>query len=867
MEKILDIKVNYQDALKRVVDYKEKIAELRSEQKAYQKAVDEGKISQEQAARMSEINATKIAVLKDGVQKLTKTMQNQLRVEQSQNGSLVQMRALLSNLTAEYDSLGDRTTERGQQLKQQINDIATALKAEEEATQRYYRNVGNYENAVRDALGNLNSELTAAQRKYAELLRTEGSAAEVTQRAKEAMEDLQMKIKFTEEAQNGLNGALYGFIPFGKQIQALLPLIGKGATGVKNAFVLAGQGAKILGQQLLSLLANPIVAFLAVLAATIKLVADGIKGSEDNMNQWQRIIAPFQRALAGLSSALTTVCGWILNVVEFSERAVMAMFKFAEAATSIFPSLQKKIKGVNDAIAESIALAERQAKLKREQGDFVVAEAEKQLEIAQLLEDARDKENKTAEERLAANKRAIQIERELADERLRMAEEEFAIAKARADWADNSKEDNDELSRLEAEMYKARKTYFDNTRKLNAQQQSLENEIAAERKARHEEFKRQQEERARVAKDAADKELAAMRALEDALLELVEDGADKQRQSINLQFDREIAELQKRYDTEENLTAAAKDAILQTIIAKEKQRVNALAEIDKQITDDAIERESERQSRLLDLKLAGVVSGSDAERELRLQKLDEQMIAELAKAEQDQELITAIEAKYTKERLSIQKEYADAAEQLAKKEVEVQQAKSVAIASTFGSISKAIESMSGESKNAARVAKVLGLAEIYINQGVAIAKAINTESSGDPYTMFARIAAAITQVVGSTAAAFASINKAHFAKGGVDINGAGTGTSDSIPAMISNGESVMTARATKMFKPLLVAMNEIAAHPSVIIPTQTTTVASTSAAQNDAIVETIRDIQPVVAVREINDAQTRVRVIETLDNI
>ena len=47
-----------------------------------------------------------------------------------------------------------------------------------------------------------------------------------------------------------------------------------------------------------------------------------------------------------------------------------------------------------------------------------------------------------------------------------------------------------------------------------------------------------------------------------------------------------------------------------------------------------------------------------------------------------------------------------------------------------------------------------------------------------------------------------------FAKGGVDIKGKGTGTSDEIPALISNGESVITAAATKQHKGLLSAMNK-----------------------------------------------------------
>ena len=46
-----------------------------------------------------------------------------------------------------------------------------------------------------------------------------------------------------------------------------------------------------------------------------------------------------------------------------------------------------------------------------------------------------------------------------------------------------------------------------------------------------------------------------------------------------------------------------------------------------------------------------------------------------------------------------------------------------------------------------------------------------------------------------------------FAKGVVGLHGPGTETSDSIPAYLSKGESVITARATQQYAPMLEAMN------------------------------------------------------------
>jgi cell envelope opacity-associated protein A len=47
-----------------------------------------------------------------------------------------------------------------------------------------------------------------------------------------------------------------------------------------------------------------------------------------------------------------------------------------------------------------------------------------------------------------------------------------------------------------------------------------------------------------------------------------------------------------------------------------------------------------------------------------------------------------------------------------------------------------------------------------------------------------------------------------FKEGVIDLNGPGTGTSDSIPARLSRGESVMTAEETKRYKPVLQAIRD-----------------------------------------------------------
>lgn len=153
VEKILDIKVNYSEAVKAIAAYQTKIDEARDAEKDLKKQLKDGVISRQQYNE--EMAASKAAIndYNESIRTISKTMQNQIRQEREQEGSLKSLRAQLSNLTAEYDSLSEveRKGAAGIKLRKSINDVTDALKEAEEETQRYYRNVGNYKNAIIEA--------------------------------------------------------------------------------------------------------------------------------------------------------------------------------------------------------------------------------------------------------------------------------------------------------------------------------------------------------------------------------------------------------------------------------------------------------------------------------------------------------------------------------------------------------------------------------------------------------------------------------------------------------------------------------------------------------------------------------------------
>ena len=154
---ILDIKVKYEDAIYGIIRYKEKIDQLKASIKDLQRQEKDKTITtNEMKVQTEAINAT-IKEYQYNVRALQKEIQNNVRTENEQEGSLKQLRAQLSNATKKYDEMAkaEREGAKGQALAQHINEITNKLKLAEEETQRYYRNVGNYYNSMMQAADDL----------------------------------------------------------------------------------------------------------------------------------------------------------------------------------------------------------------------------------------------------------------------------------------------------------------------------------------------------------------------------------------------------------------------------------------------------------------------------------------------------------------------------------------------------------------------------------------------------------------------------------------------------------------------------------------------------------------------------------------
>lgn len=918
MEKVLDIKVNYNEAIKAIAEYQAKIDAARNAEKQLKKQLSEGKISRQQYNEAMASTKAVIADYNDSIRIINKTVQNQLKQEKEQEGSLRSLRAQLSNLTAEYDALSEaeRKGARGEELKKSINEVTNALKEGEEETQRYYRNVGNYENSLSSIFESLEKKLAEETKLYEELIAVQGENSEAARKQKEVMESLVKEMDATKSAAEGINGNITTLIANGIGLnESTLKMI-QGFTSLSTVINVVKSAVIALLSQFAKLVANPIVAILTAISVVIMAVAKGIKSSEENSNRWNAVLAPLSMALDAVGKVLQIVASGILSVVEAGGKMMGWITKQLEK----LPVLGKYVAEVNKENERYIAMTKEQAAIDRDTRNLQVQNAKNSLKIATLKAKADDELNVSAKERMEAIREANRLEEEASKKNYELAKRRYELMVQQNAMAENTQETNDAIAQAEVEMYNALTEYQDKRGELLGREVSLANEIKSAEK-----------EKADAAIAAKQKELEAVRAAEDAMLALVKDGRDKQSKEITLQYNRQIEDLRTRLKTETDLTVKARQAINDQIKALEQQKSMEL----QKLSDEELQKEIDNRTKLISLQLESVREGSEQEYQLKMQQLDAQRAAELADKELTEQMKQAIVDKYNKQmddlvtqreqeisekqqeavrvrmeneimqmqqsgaseleilqeqaeqkleflnsvqqqegeseqeflnrKLQANQEYLDAKQAIADKEVEIEQVKFQAIETITSGLSSAFETLGENNKTFAILSKTLALAEIAINTGKALAAGIAQAQSVPFPANLAAIATTVATILSNIATATKTVKSAKFATGGL-VTGPGTGTSDSIPAQLSNGEAVMTARATSMFAPLLSSFNQMGGGVPINV-TQTSSQALGEDMLARAVAKGVQSIRPVVSVEEINNVSNRVKVLENLGNV
>lgn len=819
-EKILDIKVNYSEAIKAIAEYQTKIDAAREAESKLKKQLKDGEISRQQYNEEMAASKAYIADCNDSIRIITKTMQNQIKQEKEQEGSLRSLRAQLSNLTAEYDALSEaeRNAAKGIKLRDKINEVTKTLKDAEEETQRYYRNVGNYKEAI--------------------------------------MEAANANVPFIQQI-NVMVTSLGGVRNYLSGVNQRMIIVAKTTTGLTRV-------VKLLGTTMLGLGIGLLLVALASLVSWFTKTQKGVEAANKIMGALGATVNVLIDRASKLGSALVNL--------------FTGNFKQAgKDAKAIFSGIGKEIE---EETKQAWKLAEVLNEIDKKEVLLSMSRAANRAEIERLKK-AADDQTLSTQERIKAAENAYELEKkdlkiqtdlakarianmlgytDVTEEALKTIEDlqngaitadeaigKIGLSESTIEDLRNLSEEVNHLSELEEDSY-GRQTEQQNT--LNSIRQ----------------------EGADKAKEAKQTELEAVRAAEDAMLALVKDKREQARKEIELNYSRQIEDLQIQLRQEENLTVKAREAINSQIVSLEQQKNVEL----QKLSDEELQKEIDNRTKLISLQLEAVKEGTEQEYQLKLQQLAAQRDAELADKELTEQMKLAIANKYDKlmddlilqreqeisekqqeavrlrmeneimqmqqsgaseleilqeqasqklellnsiqqqegeseqeflnRKLQANQEYIDAKKAIADKEVEIEQVKYEAIESITSGLSSAFETLGESNKAFAVLSKTLALGEIAINTGKALAAGIAQAQSVPFPANLAAIATTVATILSNIATATKTVKSAKFAKGGL-VTGPGTETSDSIPARLSNGESVITARATEMFAPILSSFN------------------------------------------------------------
>lgn len=658
---------------------KTELADLTSQMKSLQKEYDTtSALLEKYAASLQKITARGEGQSQQAEvyrQKLT-----QLRTTQKEQSSA------LNEITVAIDAQKQRVSELSQVYKTQIKDITAAD--------------GSYD-ALNATLGRMRDtyrQLTEEERNgdYGKTL-----LGNIQVLDKE-LKNIDASLGNHQRKVGDYKGAIDTILPIQNKMLAQFAALAQTAPTVTQAIGSMSTGISALGKQLLALMANPIVALLAVVTAAIVGIVKAMKSSEEQTQRLSVAFAPLRVALDGVINLLQKASAHVVTLIEGSGKLAGKIMKLAEK----IPVVGKYIKDVNTAVQQGIELEEKKIALTEQTRTNEVENAKRALEVSEMRAKAMDKEQYSAQERLAFLKRANQLEMAINKSKLDQAQTAYDIAKQEAARTQNSAETNDKLAQLEAALYNTRREYAEKRRALLRQENAIVKEIAASEAKTLNEIAKLRKKVAEISSlnpDDVGDEAVKIEKKYAKERQIVQEAYDKG--AIDRQtYDATLLDIDEKYfaavgDLLRKQRANWKEAYDQRIKDKQEQ-IDQLAAIDEQEAANAKTAAIEANRNSLDAQIDAEVEFNNRIAEIeneRLQKhidvLRQQAESDLLTAEQKTKLeneITVMQAKQQAARLQAEEKNGKAREKIMKAEVTQRKATVAAITNLMGNLSQVL---------------------------------------------------------------------------------------------------------------------------------------------------------------------------------
>lgn len=582
---LIEIETNFSDTINQMGQLKTRMDNLKNANKELEESNKKLREEMEKDAKVREKNEKLIAVNNEEIEQnavilrnlsarqseYRKEVENTIKQRQLEEGSIKQMRLQLIELRKSYESLSkaDRESVGGQNMLKDIERQTAELKKLEAQQLDFRRNVGNYA----DALLNVDPAIAKLLKGFKDLSGGTMDVGVAFKNAVPLMKSFAVQLKAL--AVNPFVQAIIAIVVVMKQLVDQFRQTDDAVTAL---------------QQLFASLSPIFEVFTGVLDATVKVLTKVISGVTKGITAIMSLVPAFEEASKAAQDYVLA-----LDELEEKERQygvqtaknnieiARARNKAAQAdvysveerrdATQKAIELEKQnLQMELDVAAEKLRLAQQDAARRRDTSDETknnIAELEKAYyqAIANTESGMRRLYSQMAKFNSEIRKDTINTWKSI------IGNSAFTTADWRkADAAYDKKVDlmekrASELARAAAEAAAAG---YDNTALLEEAKRAKQ-EAETERNNQKTEHKKYLDALKNLSEQYYSNELSARRAYEDAVIEMMDEGLDKQLELIDTEYEREIEDLRHKLQTEEHLTVEARNKINQLIQLKQKQ--------------------------------------------------------------------------------------------------------------------------------------------------------------------------------------------------------------------------------------------------------------------------------------------------------
>jgi hypothetical protein len=627
---------------------------------------------------------------------------------------------------------------------------------------------------------------------YNQLIQTAKPTKEQIQTAKELNKVLKEQEAALGNTSRNVGNYGQGFDEAGKQINLFgvsINDMSKGLEAAKAGFTAAGGGVK---------------GFSAALATTgLPLIIMGVQALISAFETFEPVADAVEDTINAISNGFKGLLGG---------GSMSGAIKAGQELTNVMRDLEDTAAGYS--------IAQEQANRQIRMLQIIASDRTKsEKERLKALEDADKVQKELYDADVARNKKLLDGQKAALIAQTGLKEFELEILATTSDAADANYQKILQRAEKELKIDKKKLEEYQKTllekEKLDTQnlvfeeqRVKLSNRIIERGEAQAEKAQAAREKAADEAKAAKDKADQAEATRLQKLEALETEFQLSERERLNKSFEDKLKTITGNGERETLLR-------LDIVAAQEA----ALKKFDEDAETKRQEKEAARLLKLItDAKAAQAILADNAKMELELQKL-------FSKSQND------IDEEFANSNYETFKEFYDAKKKLYADDVKAldEAAKEkIAIENAVFFAAQSIQGLFTNLANAAGEQTAAGIAFQKIAAGIQIAidtaKSITAAVAGAttaaaaggpaaPFLIVGYIASMVGSVIGAVTQATQLLSSAgevpappRFATGVIGLDGAGTATSDSIDAKLSRGESVITAKATERFAPVLAQM-------------------------------------------------------------